>query len=189
MAIIFSYFIENIMKLFMDDFYVYSTNFDDCLLNISKVLHRCEKESLVLSWEKCYFMVLYLGTLSLEEELRWIKPKLNFYLRFIRDLSKISKPLSNLLLKEALIVMCDASNYATRNVLAPRKDKKVHAIYYANKTLDEKWVNSVTIEKEFLTIVYVFEKFKSYLMGSKVIIYIDHSNLKRLVSKKDAKAP
>jgi len=49
--------IEKIMEVFMDDFTVYGTNFDDCLENLDKVLQRCEEKYLVLNWEKCHFMV------------------------------------------------------------------------------------------------------------------------------------
>jgi Reverse transcriptase (RNA-dependent DNA polymerase) len=54
---IFSYLIENAMKVFMDDFSVYGTIFDECLSNLTKVLQRCEEVNLVLNWEKCHFMV------------------------------------------------------------------------------------------------------------------------------------
>ncbi|XP_042410134.1 uncharacterized protein LOC121999533 [Zingiber officinale] len=48
---------EKIMEVFMDDFSVYGNDFDSCLLNLSKVLQRCEDVNLVLNWEKCHFMV------------------------------------------------------------------------------------------------------------------------------------
>ena len=51
MAIFFD-FIENIMEVFMDDFSVYRSSFDDCLNNLSRVLQRCEEVNLVLNWEK-----------------------------------------------------------------------------------------------------------------------------------------
>lgn len=57
MTAIFSDLIQNIMKVFMDDFSIYGTDFHDCLLNLSKVLHRCADVNLVLNWEKYHFMV------------------------------------------------------------------------------------------------------------------------------------
>ena len=45
------------VEVFMDDFSVYETSFDDFLSNLDRVLQRCEKTSLVLNWEKCHFMV------------------------------------------------------------------------------------------------------------------------------------
>ena len=71
--------------------------------------------------------------------------------------------------------------------MGQRKDKKLHAIYYASKTLDEAQVNYATTEKEFLAVVFAFEKFRSYLVGAKVIVYTDHAALRYLLNKKDAK--
>nr|GEY11930.1 reverse transcriptase domain-containing protein [Tanacetum cinerariifolium] len=48
--------------------------------------------------------------------------------------------------------------------------------------------NYTTSEKEMLTVVYAFEKFCSYLIMNKSIVYTDHSALKYLFAKKDAKA-
>jgi len=69
---------------------------------------------------------------------------------------------------------CDASDYADGAVLGQRKDKKMHAIYYASKTLDEAQVNYATTEKELLTVVYAIDKFRQYLVGAKIIVYTDH---------------
>ena len=84
-------------------------------------------------------------------------------------------------------LMCDASDYAVGAVLGQRKEKKLHAIYYASKTLDSAQANYTTTEKEFLAIVYAFEKFRTYLVGSKVIVYTDHAAIRFLMTKKDAK--
>nr|GFB35548.1 retrovirus-related Pol polyprotein from transposon 17.6 [Tanacetum cinerariifolium] len=43
-------------------------------------------------------------------------------------------------------------------------------------------------EKEMLAVVYAFEKFRSYLIMNKSIVHTDHSALKYLFGKKDAKA-
>jgi len=84
-------------------------------------------------------------------------------------------------------VMCDASDSAVGAVLGKRKDKKLHAIYYASRTLDYAQRNNATTEKELLAVVFAFEKFRSYLVGSKVIVHTDHAALKYLMQKKDAK--
>ena len=143
-----------------------------------------------------------------------------FYRRFIKDFAKITKPLTNLLvkdvdfnfsnecvasfnrLKEALVsapilqppdwdqpfeLMCDASDYAVGAVLGQRKDKKPVAICYASKVLDPAQINYTTTEKELLAVVYALEKFRSYLVGSRIIVYTDHAALRYLLNKKDAK--
>jgi hypothetical protein len=84
-------------------------------------------------------------------------------------------------------IMCDASDYAVGAVLGQTKDKKHHAIAYASKTLTGAQLNYVTMEKELLAVVYAIDKFRSYLVGAKVIIYTDHAALKYLLTKKDAK--
>ncbi|XP_074377307.1 uncharacterized protein LOC141718828 [Apium graveolens] len=63
-----------------------------------------------------------------------------------------------------------------------------HVIYYASKTLNDAQHNYSTSEKELLVVVFALEKFRSYLIGSKIIVYTDHSALRYLFSKKDSKA-
>ncbi|XP_011621810.1 uncharacterized protein LOC105420314, partial [Amborella trichopoda] len=85
-------------------------------------------------------------------------------------------------------IMCDASDYAIGAVLGQRINKLPHVIYYASKTLNEAQLNYTTTEKELLAVVFALEKFRSYLLGSKIIVYSDHAALKYLLSKKDAKS-
>lgn len=53
--------------------------------------------------------------------------------------------------------------------------------------LDEAQIIYATTEKELQAIVYDIKKICSYLVGSKIIIYIDHPAIRYLLSKKDAK--
>nr|GEZ42071.1 reverse transcriptase domain-containing protein [Tanacetum cinerariifolium] len=144
-----------------------------------------------------------------------------FYRLFIKDFSKISRPMTHLLeknspfifsneciqafrtlkdkLTEAPILiapnwdqpfelMCDASDYAVGAVLGQRIEKHFRPIHYASKTMNQAETNYTTTEKEMLAVVYAFEKFRSYLIMNKSIVYTDHSALKYLFAKKDAKA-
>ncbi|KAK8562494.1 hypothetical protein V6N12_010572 [Hibiscus sabdariffa] len=245
MLAIFSDMVEEFLEVFMDDFSVSGETFDSCLGNLAKVLKRCEEADLVLNWEKCHFMVnegTVLGhkisSKGIEvdrekvEVIEKLPPPTNvkgirsflghagFYRRFIKDFSKISKPLCNLLqqnqpfvfdkecqgafeeLKMRLIsapvvvppdwtstfeLMCDASDHAVGAALGQRRGKLFHVIYYASRTLNEAQINYTTTEKELLAVVFAFEKFRSYLIGTKVIVHTDHSAIKYLVTKKDAK--
>ena len=143
-----------------------------------------------------------------------------FYKNFIKDFSKISRPLCRLLEKDAKFdfdklcrsvfeeiksrlvstsimltldwnnefeIMCDASDYTMGAVLGQRTKKIFKVIYYANKTFNEAQENYSTTEKEMLTMVFAYEKFRPYRLGSHVVIHTDHTTIKYLMAKKDAK--
>jgi hypothetical protein len=74
-------------------------------------------------------------------------------------------------------IMCDASDYAIGAVLGQSKDKKHYAISYASKTLTGPQLNYATTKKELLAMVFAIERFRSYLVGAKVIVYTDHAAL------------
>ncbi|GKE16202.1 reverse transcriptase domain-containing protein [Tanacetum coccineum] len=84
-------------------------------------------------------------------------------------------------------IMCDASDYALGAVLGQRKTKHFQPIHYASKTMTDAQAHYTTTEKELLAVVYAFEKFRPYLVLSKTIVYTDHSTLKYLLAKQDAK--
>ncbi|KAM1060285.1 hypothetical protein TB1_024212 [Malus domestica] len=84
-------------------------------------------------------------------------------------------------------LMCDAFDYALGSVLGQRKDKRPHVIYYASRTLNDAQLNYSTTKKELLAVVFALDKFRSYLIGTKVIVFIDHAALKYLLTKKEAK--
>ena len=129
---IFSDMIGNNVEVFMDDFSVFGHSFDGCLNNLRLVLQRCVDTNLVLNWEKCHFMVqqgIILGHKVSSKGLEVDKAKVGvienlpppvsvkgirsflghagFYRRFIKDFSKISKPLCNLLEKDVVFKFDD----------------------------------------------------------------------------------
>jgi hypothetical protein len=154
------------------------------------------------------------------KQIRSFLGHVGFYRRFIKDFSKISRPLCVLLVKDipfnfdeachevfqklrsllSLVpfmkpsdwslpfeIMCDASGFAVGVVLGQRVGKLPHVIYYASKTLMKAQVNYTTTEKELLAVVFAFNKFRSYLLGSKVIIYSNYAALRHLLAKKETK--
>ncbi|GJU16658.1 putative nucleotidyltransferase, ribonuclease H [Tanacetum coccineum] len=245
MTAIFHDMCNDFMEVFMDDFFVFCNSFDSCLTNLSKMLARCKETNLVLNWEKYHFMVkegIVLGHKISKSSIEIDKAKVDviaklpyptnvkgvrsflgharFYRRFIKDFSKIARPMTQLLMKDAKFVfldecmqafnvlkdklttapvivapnwnldfelMCNASNYAIGPVLGKQIDKKFHPIYYASKTMNASQEHYTTIKKELLAVVYAFDKFRSYLIMSKTVVYTDHSALKYLFSKQDAK--
>jgi hypothetical protein len=125
MMAVFSEFIEEIVEVFMDDFFIYGKTFVDCLANLDKVLTRCAEVDLVLNWEKIHFMVkqgTVLGHVISERGIEVDKAKVEtveqlplptdvkslrsflghvgFYRRFVKDFSNITKPLTQLLQKD-----------------------------------------------------------------------------------------
>ncbi|GJV54152.1 putative nucleotidyltransferase, ribonuclease H [Tanacetum coccineum] len=117
---------HDMCKDFMDDFPVFGNSFDSCLTNLSKMLARCEETNLVLHWEKCHFMVkegIVLGhkisksgievdhakidviaKLPYPTNVKGVRSFLGhagFYRRFIKDFSKIARPMTQLLIKDA----------------------------------------------------------------------------------------
>ena len=128
MLSIFSDLVERIMEVYMDDVTVYGGSFEECLINLETVLHRCIEKNLVLNWEKCHFMInqgIVLGHIISKKGIEVDKAKIEmisklpsptnvnvrqflghvgFYKRFIMDFSKIAKPLYKLLEKDAKFV-------------------------------------------------------------------------------------
>ncbi|CAN6579504.1 unnamed protein product [Malus baccata var. baccata] len=84
-------------------------------------------------------------------------------------------------------LMCGTSDYVVGAVLGQRVNKVPHVIYYASRTLNDAQLNYSTTENELLAVVFALEKFRSYLIGTKVIVFSDHAALKYLLTKKDAK--
>nr|GEX69438.1 reverse transcriptase domain-containing protein [Tanacetum cinerariifolium] len=85
-------------------------------------------------------------------------------------------------------LMYDESDFAISAVLGQRQENHFRPIHCAIKTMTEAELNYTTTEKEILAVVYAFEKFQSYLIMNKSIVYTDHSALKYLFAKKDSKA-
>ncbi|GJY84597.1 putative nucleotidyltransferase, ribonuclease H [Tanacetum coccineum] len=88
---------------------------------------------------------------------------------------------------EPFELMCDASDFAVGAALGQRIDRKFKPIYYASKTLNNAQEHYTTTEKELLAVVFSFDKFRQYLILSKTVVCTDHSALKYLFSKEDAK--
>lgn len=84
-------------------------------------------------------------------------------------------------------LMCDASDFAVGFILGQKKQGRSCVSYYASRTLDEAQKNYKTTEKEMLAVLFAFDKFRCYLICSKVIVYTDHIAVRYLMTKKEAK--
>nr|GEY65136.1 reverse transcriptase domain-containing protein [Tanacetum cinerariifolium] len=161
-------------------FLVFENSFSTCLTNLEKMLKRCEDTKLALNWEKSHFMVkegIVLGHKISKKGIEVDKAK-------IEVISKLPQPTTD----QPFKLMCEASDYAVGAILGQRIEKHFRPIHYASKIMNQAETNYTTTEKEMLAVVYAFEKFRSYLIMNKSIVYTDHSALKYLFAKKDAKA-
>ncbi|RDY09649.1 Retrovirus-related Pol polyprotein from transposon opus, partial [Mucuna pruriens] len=84
-------------------------------------------------------------------------------------------------------LMCDASNMTLSTILGQRVGKRSHVIAYASCTLDSTQTNYTTTKKEFLAIVFALDKFRSYLLSSKIIVFSHHAALQFLLKKPNVK--
>ncbi|GJW61557.1 reverse transcriptase domain-containing protein [Tanacetum coccineum] len=117
-----------------------------------------------------------------------------FYRRFIQDFSKIARPMTHLLEKETPFIFSkeciEAFNILKKKLteapilVAPDWDLPFEIMCDASGFCEAHYT---TTEKELLAVVYAFEKFWPYLVLSKTIVYTDHSALKYLLAKQDAK--
>nr|GEV25458.1 reverse transcriptase domain-containing protein [Tanacetum cinerariifolium] len=192
--------------------------FSNCLSHLEKMLKRCEDTNLCLNWEKSHFMVkegIVLGHKISKNQIKFDKAKVKvitklphpttvkgirsflghagFYRLFIKDFSKIARSMNRLLKKDTTFFFCKECVEAFQTlkrklILGQRQEKNFRPMHYASKTMAEAESNYTTMEKEMLAVVYAFEKFWSYLIMNKSIVYTDHSALKYLFAKKDSKA-
>nr|GFC11693.1 DNA-directed DNA polymerase [Tanacetum cinerariifolium] len=143
------------------------------------MLKRCEETKIALNWEKSHFMVkegIVLGHKISKKGIEVDKAKIDV-------ISKLPHPTT---VKGIRSFLGHAGFY--RAVLGQRIEKHFRPIHYASKTMNQAEANYTTTEKEMLAVVYAFKKFRSYLIMNKSIVYTDHSALKYLFAKKDAKA-
>nr|GEY79106.1 reverse transcriptase domain-containing protein [Tanacetum cinerariifolium] len=188
MMAIFHDMIEQTMEVFIDDFSFFGNSFSTCLTNFEKMLKRCEDTKLALNWEKSHFMVkegIVLGHKISKKGIEFDKAKIKvisklphpttvkgirsflghagFYQRFIKDFSKISRPMTHLLEKNALFVFFDDCIQAFRTLkekltqasilIAPDWDKPFELMCDASD-FDVKAVLGQRIEKHFRPIYY-----------------------------------
>ncbi|KAK8560041.1 hypothetical protein V6N12_012847 [Hibiscus sabdariffa] len=179
----------------MDDFSTFGEDFSSCLGNLEKVLSRCEETNLVLSWEKCHFMVdegiVHRHKISCHG-MKVDRAKIEIISKLLppTTVKGVRSFMGHAVRPDWTLpfeLMCDASDYAVGEVLGQHKGKIFHPIYYASKTLNEAQINYTTTKKELLAVIFTFDKFISYPIGTKVTVNSKHSAIKYILAKKDAK--
>nr|GEV01775.1 reverse transcriptase domain-containing protein [Tanacetum cinerariifolium] len=214
MIAIFHDMIEKTMEVFMDDFLVFEDSFSSCLSNLDKMLKRIEVDRAKVDViAKLPHPTIVKGVRSflghasfyrqfIQDFSKIARPMTHLVEKetlfvFSKDCIDAFETLKKKLTEAPILVvpdwnlpfelMCDASDFAIGAVLGQRKTKHFQPIHYASKTRTKAQIHYTTTEKEMLVVVYAFEKFRPYLVLSKSILYTDHSALKYLLSKQDAK--
>ncbi|GJV42506.1 reverse transcriptase domain-containing protein [Tanacetum coccineum] len=156
MMAIFHDMIEKTIEVFMDGFAVSGDSFSSCLANLDKMLKRCEDTKLALNWEKSHFMVkegIVLGHKISRKGIEVDKAKVDvisklphpmivkgiiiflghagFYQRFIKDFSKISRPMTHLLEKNTPFIFSEDCILAFQTL----KKKLTEAVNRSSKIL------------------------------------------------------
>ncbi|RVW23241.1 Retrovirus-related Pol polyprotein from transposon 17.6 [Vitis vinifera] len=167
MLSIFSDMVERIMKVFMDD----STIYGGIVLG-----HIISEKGIEVDKAKVE-LIVKLPSPTTVKGVRQFLGHVGFYRRFIKDFSKLSKPLCELLAKDAKFIWderCQKSFDQLKQFLT------IAPIVRApnRKTLNEAQRNYTTTEKELLVVVFALDKFRAYLVGSFIIAFTDHSALK-----------
>jgi hypothetical protein len=207
--------------IYMDDTVIYGNNLEEHNRKLERVLERFRKFNLKLQPDKCEFLrkeVAYLGHILTENGIRPNPDKIecvksfpvptnvtklksflglvNYYRKFIENLSKIALPLTKLTSKkskyewtmkcqEAFDLTTDASGLAIGSVLSQGELGSDLPIAFASRQLTPAELNYDTAEKEMLAIVWSVRHFRPYLYGMDFKIYTDHRNLQWLFDKTD----
>nr|GEV21990.1 reverse transcriptase domain-containing protein [Tanacetum cinerariifolium] len=243
MMAIFHDMIEQTMEVFIDDFSVFGNSFSTCLTNLERMLKRCEDTKLALNWEKSHFMVkegIILGHKISKKGTEVDKAKIKvisklphpttikgirsflgharFYRRFIKDISKISRPMTHLLDKNSPFIFSNECIHAFRTLkeklteapilIAPNWDQPFELMCDASDYAVGAVLRQI-VEKHFRPIHYASKTMTqaetNYTTTKKemlAVMYafekfrsylimnksIVHSALKYLFAKKDAKA-
>nr|GFD26399.1 reverse transcriptase domain-containing protein [Tanacetum cinerariifolium] len=139
---IFHDMIEKTMEVFMDDFSVFGNSFFTCLTNLENMLKRCEDTKLALNWEKSHFMgkegillghkiskkgievdkekievILKLPHPATVKGIRSFLGHAGFYRHFIKDFSKISRPMTHILEKNSPFIFSNKCIRAFRTLI------------------------------------------------------------------------
>nr|GEU89250.1 reverse transcriptase domain-containing protein [Tanacetum cinerariifolium] len=214
MRAIFYDIIEKTMEVFMYDFSVFGNYFQTRLSHLEKMLKRCENTNLCLNWEKSHFMVkegIVLDHKISKERIEVDKAKVDFiaklphpttvkgirsflghvgfYRRFIQEFSKIARSMTRLLEKDTSFFFSKERVEAFQTLkrklteapilIAPDWDMPFELMCVAS---------DFAIGAVLGQLVYAFEKFRSYLIMNKSIVYTDHFALRYLFAKKYSKA-
>jgi hypothetical protein len=231
--------LDKFVVVFIDDILVYSKNEEEHAGHLHVVLQRLREHRLYAKLSKCDFWlkeIKFLGhTISqagiavdpdnVQEVMNWKPPTTvlqirsflglaGYYRRFIPDFSRIAKPITELLKKEAKFVWgqkCEDAFHALRQhltttqVLAQPDSNKPFDVYcdasgtglgcvlmqdnrviaYGSRALRPHEQNYPTHDLELAAVVHALKIWRHYLMGTHCNIFTDHKSLKYIFTQAD----
>ncbi|WVZ52434.1 hypothetical protein U9M48_003489 [Paspalum notatum var. saurae] len=229
--------LDKFVVVFIDDILVYSKNEKEYEEHLRIVLSRLREHKLYAKFSKCAFWlkkVAFLGHVlsakgvaidpsKVEDVLNWKQPQTvteirsflglaGYYCRFVKDFSKIAKPMTALTQKNAKFAWSSNCEEAfgtlkklltSAPVLAQPDITKPFDVYcdasgsglgcvlmqegrviaYASCQLRKHEVNYPTHDLELLAVVYALKKWRHYLLGNTCHIYTDHKSLKYIFTQ------
>ncbi|WVZ97748.1 hypothetical protein U9M48_043262 [Paspalum notatum var. saurae] len=229
--------LDKFVVVFIDDILVYSKNEKEHEEHLRIVLSHLREHKLYAKFSKCAFWlkeVAFLGHIlsvkglavdpsKVKDVLNWKQPQTvteirsflglaGYYRRFIKDFSRISKPMTALTQKNAKFAWSPKCEEAfgtlkklltSAPVLAQPDITKPFDVYcdtsgsglgcvlmqearviaYASSQLRKHEVNYPTHDLELLAVVYALKKWRHYLLGNTCHIYTDHKSLKYIFTQ------
>jgi hypothetical protein len=231
--------LDKFIVVFIDDILVYSKNEEEHAGHLHVVLQRLREHRLYAKLSKCDFWLKEIKFLchtisqagitidpdKVQEVMNW-KPLTivrqirsflglaGYYRRFIPDFSRIAKPITELLKKEAKFVWgqkCEDAFHTLRQhlttapVLAQPDSSKPFDVYcdasgtglgcvlmqdnrviaYASRGLRPHEQNYPTHDLELVAVVHALKMWRHYLMGTHCNIFTDHKSLKYIFTQAD----
>nr|GEX05651.1 reverse transcriptase domain-containing protein [Tanacetum cinerariifolium] len=208
MLAIFHDMVEKTMEVFMDDFSVFGNSFETCLSRLDKMLQRCEDTKLCLNWEKSHFMVkegIILSHKISKNRIEVDKAKIDviaklphpttvkgvrsflghagFYRRFIKDFSKISRPMTHLLEKDTPFVFSEDCIQAFQTLKKKLTEDPI--LIAPNWDLPFELMCDAS---NFAICAVLGKRHEKHFWPIHYAMHTDHSARKYLFAKKDAKA-
>ncbi|WVZ79414.1 hypothetical protein U9M48_026994 [Paspalum notatum var. saurae] len=201
--------LDKFVVVFIDDILIYSKNEKEHEEHLRIVLTRLREHKLYAKFSKCAFWlkeVGFLGHILSEKgvavdpskpetvtEIRSFLGLAGYYRRFIKDFSKIAKPMTSLTKKNAKFVWvlaqpdvtkpfdvyCDASGQGLGCVLM----QEGRVIAYASRQLRKHEANYPTHDLELAAVVHALKIWRHYLLGNTCHIYTDHKSLKYIFTQ------
>ncbi|WVZ74548.1 LOW QUALITY PROTEIN: hypothetical protein U9M48_022716, partial [Paspalum notatum var. saurae] len=233
---VFMEYLDKFVVVFIDDILVFSINEEEHEKHLRMVLQKLRENQLYAKLSKCEFWlfeVSFLGHIiskggisvdpsKIKAVQDWVAPRnvseirgflglAGYYRRFVKNFSKIARPLGKLLSKGATFewtnkcrlgfeelkkrlttapilimpdpftVSCDASRQGLGCVLM----QEGHVVAYASRQLREHEQNYSTHDLELAAVVHALKIWRHYLIGKKAEIYTDHKSLKYIFTQPD----